>query len=144
MMKGYLSRDGITPPFDPEGFFHTGDLGYVKDGRLFVSARQGDLVKKGGEFVSLGLIENLALSLPEVAEASTVAVPDDYWGNKIVLFYVPAAGTGIDQVDGAAQSLFAAHLRKIEFPDKLIAVPWLPKTAIGKTIKRDLVARYTL
>ncbi|MBR9971343.1 class I adenylate-forming enzyme family protein [Magnetospirillum sulfuroxidans] len=144
MMKGYLTRSGLSQPFDADGYFSTGDLGYVEDGRLFVTGRENDLVKKGGEFISLGLIENLALSLSQVAEVSVVAVPDDYWGNKIVLFYVPAAGVGMDEMENAAKDLFGANLRKIEIPDKLIAVPWFPKTSIGKTIKRDLVSRYTL
>lgn len=144
MMRGYLTKAGVTTPFDADGYFHTGDIGYVSGGRLFVTGRDNDLVKKGGEFVSLGLIENLALSLPQVAEASVVAVPDDYWGNKIVLFYVPAAGIGIDETEDAAKTVFAATLRKIEIPDKIVAVPWFPKTSIGKTVKRDLIARYTL
>ncbi len=146
MMKGYLSASGLSSPLDHEGYFHTGDLGYLRDGVLHMTARESDLVKKGGEFVSLPMIENLVLRCGQIAEAAMVAVPDPYWGNRLVLFYVPRAiATGNpEEIETSLQALFAEGLRKIERPDKLIPVPWLPKTAIGKTRKRDLIERHTI
>lgn len=146
MMTGYLGENGLTSPVDGEGYFHTGDVGYVQDGILHMTARESDLVKKGGEFVSLPMIENLVLRCGQIAEAAMVAVPDPYWGNRLVLFYVPRAvgASTPEEIEASLQALFTEGLRKIERPDKLIPVPWLPKTTIGKTRKRDLIERYTL
>ncbi len=144
MMRGYLTEGRVVSPFDDHGRFATGDLGYVSDGALFITGRTNDAVKKGGEFVSLAAIENLALGTPGIADAAAVAVPDEYWGNRLVLFYVPTGGADPDGTEAALARNFDDHLRKVERPDRLIAVPWLPKTAIGKTRKAELVARYTI
>ena len=144
MMRGYLANGKVTTPFDEQGYFHTGDLGYLQAGRLFITGRENDFVKKGGEFVPLLMVEDLALREPGVQEAAVVAVPDDFWGNRIVLFYVPQPDQELDEIEAALSVRFDAQLRKIEQPDKMIAVPRLPKTAIGKTVKRELVRRYTL
>jgi acyl-coenzyme A synthetase/AMP-(fatty) acid ligase len=144
MMRGYLVNGNITSGVDEDGFFRTGDLGYMKGGRLFITGRENDFVKKGGEFVPLLMIEDLVLREEGVIEAAVVAVPDDYWGNKIVLFYVPRPDREIEDIESALTARFDLQLRKVEQPDKLIAVPRMPKTSIGKTIKRELVRRYTL
>jgi len=87
MAKGYLVKGELVRPYDAQGFFQTGDLGYVKDGLLYFSGREHDLVKKGGEFVSTQLIENLALKNKLVTDVAAVGVADEFWGAKVVLFY---------------------------------------------------------
>lgn len=144
MMKGYFTHGTVTPFHDAEGFFPTGDRGYIEDGRLFMLGRTNDSIKKGGEFVSLASLENHVLSCPNVVDAAAVGVPDDAWGNRIVLFYVPKPGADGDMVEAELAEIFAAQLRRIEHPDKIVPVPWFPKTSIGKTVKHKLVERYTL
>ncbi len=144
MARGYLRTGAVVSPYDADGFFHTGDLGYVQDGRLHFTGREGDLVKKGGEFVSTQLIEDLALRSRLIADAAVVAIPDEFWGALIVLFYVPHADAGEQDILAEFGSLFSEGLREIERPDKIIPVPWMPKTAIGKIVKRELVSKYTL
>lgn len=144
MMKGYITRGKMISPFDDDGFFRTGDVGYCAGDSLFLTGRESDTVKKGGEFVSLPQIEDLSLSSPHVSDVAAVAVPDEYWGNKIVLFYIPTPQSDIDGVERELSDLFAQRLRQIEIPDKLIPVPAMPKTSIGKTVKRSLVERYTI
>jgi acyl-CoA synthetase (AMP-forming)/AMP-acid ligase II len=109
---------------------------------LFVTGRESELVKKGGEFISLPMIENVALRCTEIADAAAAAVPDEYWGSRLVLFYSPRQGASMEHVEGRLKDLLVDGLRKIEQPDKLIAVPWMPKTSIGKIIRRELVERY--
>jgi acyl-CoA synthetase (AMP-forming)/AMP-acid ligase II len=144
MMRGYISQGVVTPFHDAEGFFPTGDRGYIEDGRLFIAGRTNDAIKKGGEFVSLATIENHVLACPHIADAAAVGVPDDAWGNKIVLFYVPKAGADEDVITTALTEIFATQMRRIEHPDRIVPTPWFPKTSIGKTVKHQLVERYTL
>lgn len=144
MMRGYLVDGKIVSGTDSEGYFHSGDLGYLANGRLYLTGREHDLIKKGGEFVPLLMIEDIALRQPGILDAAAVAVPDDFWGNKIVLFYVPRPDHELEDIELKLGADFGAQLRKIEHPDKLIPVPRMPKTSIGKTIKRDLVKRYTI
>lgn len=144
MMKGYAAADGVTTGVDARGFFPTGDLGYLQHGSLYVTGRSHDLVKRGGEFVALPLIENLALRHAGVASAAAVAVPDEYWGNKIVLFYVARPDADFDSVRQQLEAELRASLRKIEVPDKFIPVPRMPTTSIGKTRKSELLSTYTV
>jgi fatty-acyl-CoA synthase len=144
MAKGYLIKGQLTDLRDADGFFHTGDLGYLENGLLYFAGREHDLVKKGGEFVSAQLIEDLGLRNSQVTDVAAVGVPDEFWGAKVVLFYVPNGNVNEPEVLAEFEKLFADGLRSIERPDKIIPVPWMPKTSIGKIIKRELVAKYTL
>ncbi len=141
MMRGYLNQKS---PFDADGFFDTGDLGYLKDGALFVTGRSNDLIKKGGEFISLASIEEAAMRQSNLSNAAAVAVPDEFWGNKTVLFYVTKPNADHDEVRRALEDDLRSSLRKIEMPDKLIAIPKMPTTSIGKALKKDLVDLYTI
>ena len=142
MAKGYLVNGQIINPFDADGFFPTGDLGELKDGLLFYHGREHDLIKKGGEFVSTALIEDLALRNRHVAEVAAVGIPDEFWGARVVLFYLPQAEADEESATAAFSRLFSEGLREIERPDKLIPVPWMPKTSIGKILKRELLEKY--
>jgi acyl-CoA synthetase (AMP-forming)/AMP-acid ligase II len=144
MMRGYLRGGEIVSPFDDDGYFNTGDFGYLSHGDLYVTGRENDLVKKGGEFVALPMIEKAVLDCPGIGEAAAVAVPDEYWGSRLILFYTPTAEATMESVDSALKEILASRLRPIEVPDKIIPVPWMPKTSIGKIVRRELVARYTI
>lgn len=144
MAKAYLTKAGYVPLANAEGYFDSGDLGYVKDGHLYFSGRDHDLVKKGGEFVSTQLVENLALTNEHIAEVAAVSVPDEFWGARVVLFYVPQRDASEEQIEAAFARIFGEGLREIERPDKIIPVPWMPKTSIGKVKKRELVDKYDI
>jgi acyl-CoA synthetase (AMP-forming)/AMP-acid ligase II len=144
MAKGYLAQEGLADCCDAEGFFHTGDIGYLRDSLLYFAGRENDLIKKGGEFVSTQLVEDLGLRNTQVTDVAAVGVADEFWGARLVLFYVPQRDAAEPQILAQFDRLFADGLRPIERPDKFIPVPWMPKTSIGKIVKRDLVDKYTL
>ena len=144
MAVAYLINGERTQVCDDKGYFHTGDLGYVSDGLLYFVGREHDLIKKGGEFVSTQLVEDLALRNAQVTDVAVVGAEDEYWGARLVLFYVPAANAAEPEVLAEFDRLFADGLRPIERPDKIIPVPWMPKSSIGKILKRELVEKYTL
>ena len=144
MAKGYLVKGELAGIGDAEGFFHSGDLGFMRDGLLYFSGREHDLIKKGGEFVSTQQIEDLGLRNKGVTDVAAVGVPDEFWGARLVLFYVPGQGAAEPEILAEFDRLFVDGLRAIERPDKIIAVPWMPKTSIGKIVKHELVEKYTL
>lgn len=147
MMKGYLGNGDTSSPFDAEGFFATGDIGYMERGRLYVTGRESDLIKRGGEFISIQQIECIALQCNLISDAAVVSTPEEFWGNKLTLFYVPAPGISAEhepEILFELSALFNEQLKHLEIPEKIIPVPWLPKTPIGKTIKRALAEKYTI
>lgn len=144
MAKGYLVKGEMTALRDAEGFFRTGDIGYMKDGLMYFSGREHDLIKKGGEFVSTQLVEDLGLRNGHVTDVAAVGVSDEFWGARVVLFYVPGRDASEAEILSEFDRLFSDGLRSVERPDKIIPVPWMPKTSIGKIVKRELVEKYTL
>lgn len=136
MMLGYLHGDELTLPFDGEGYFDTGDIGYIESGELVITGRIKDVIKKGGELINLSYIESLALSCPLVAEAVAVGELDEYWGESIKLFVVPEGGYLNEASMKELNFFLAERLRKIEMPDSIEYIKHIPKTSIGKPIKR--------
>jgi len=138
---GYLNRPEATlEVLDSEGWFYTGDLGTVAaDGYLRIVGRKAtDLIKTGGFKVGAGEIEAALLEHPAVSEAAVVGFPDDDLGERIVAFVVlredvqaPLESALIDQV---AQSL-AKHKR----PRQVRFVTELPRNALGKVLKKQLL-----
>jgi acyl-CoA synthetase (AMP-forming)/AMP-acid ligase II len=136
MMLGYLHGDDLILPFDSEGFFDTGDIGYIESGELVVTGRIKDVIKKGGELINLSYIENLALSCPLISEAVAVGEVDEYWGETIKLYVVPASKYLDESGKKEVNFFLAERLRKIEIPDSIEYISDIPKTSIGKPIKR--------
>ena len=93
-MLGYLR----VPPenvFDEDGFFHSGDGGFVDDeGRLHWHGRLNDIIKTGGANVSPLEVDAVLATCPGVKIAATVGVPHDTLGELVVACIVPEPGAG--------------------------------------------------
>jgi acyl-CoA synthetase (AMP-forming)/AMP-acid ligase II len=93
-----------------------------------------DLIKSGGYRIGAGEIETVLLGHPEVAEAAVVGLPDDDLGQRIVAFVVGDADSD-ELIDFVAQQL-SVHKR----PREVRLVDELPRNAMGKVIKKDLMS----
>jgi 2-furoate---CoA ligase len=120
------------------GWYFTGDTGYVdRDGDVFVTGRVDDMIITGGENVSPGEIENVLSLNPAIAEVAVAGLPDPRWG-QIVTGFIRRAGA----VDAAAldewcrQSSLADYKR----PRRYVFVAEIPKSPVGKILRRLLVA----
>ena len=83
---------------DEDGFFATGDGGYIDErGRLFFEGRLTDIIKTGGANVSPLEIDSVAATHPGVGLARTVGVPHDTLGESVVMCVVPHEGTVLDE-----------------------------------------------
>ena len=100
-VRGYSLMLGLykverEETFDADGYYHTGDMGYFKNGILYFQGRRGDMIKTGGANVAPIEIEKLLESYPEIKEAFVVGVPDPVRGQNVAAAIVPQHGASID------------------------------------------------
>ena len=141
MMSGYFINNKIISGLK-NGFFYTGDIGYIENARLFVTGRKGERVKKGGEFVSLSYIEDILMKFELIDELSVVSIEDSFWGNKILVFYTFGNHVVGNEINEKIDNYALQHLTSIEMPDEYICIDKIPKTSIGKVKKKDLINIY--
>lgn len=97
LMMGYLGK-APEQCFDPEGFFCTGDGGYVDaEGRFFWEGRLTDMIKTGGANVAPDEVDAVIARFPGVKRTQTVGVPNDLLGEMVVSCIVPLPGTDVAQ-----------------------------------------------
>ena len=139
IMKGYWQRPQETLDMIRDGWVYTGDIGYMdEEGYLFISDRKKDLIKPSGFQVWPREVEEVIASHPAVADVSVAGVPDAYTAEAVKAWIVlrPGCTATIDEIRAhCRQGLTGYKVPKyIEFRDSL------PKTLVGKTLRRSLVA----
>ena len=138
LMRGY-HREPAHPSF-VDGWFHSGDLARRHgDGAYEVVGRRKDMIVSGGENIYPAEIENLLGCDAEVAECAVVGMPDARWGEVPVLVLVCRPGMPFDET--RLRALFAEQLARYKHPSRIVVVNSLPKSALGKVLKAELVAR---
>ena len=139
IMLGYHELPDLTADTLRHGWLHTGDMGYLdEDGYLFVTDRKRDLVIRGGFNVYPRDIEDLLLEHPGVAEAAVVGRPDERMGEEVVAFVVRAPGAEVSEEELLAHC--AGRLARFKQPKEIRFIGGLPKSPIGKVLKKDLRA----
>ena len=119
------------------GFFHTGDLGYVtKDNIFYYTGRKKDLIIKGGVNISPDEIDEILFKIDEVQEALTVGIPDEYLGEKIISYIVLKDHKMLNKPDVIA--FCKKYLSKDKVPDTIEFVDSLPKGHSGKLLRREM------
>jgi malonyl-CoA/methylmalonyl-CoA synthetase len=139
---GYLNRpEASDAVVDAEGFFHTGDLATQReDGSIrIVGRRATDLIKTGGFKVGAGELEACMLEADGVSEVAVVGAPDDDLGQRIVAFVVPRDADSPPRPE-MLMELVARELTPHKRPREVRFIPELPKNAMGKVMKRALLA----
>jgi O-succinylbenzoic acid--CoA ligase len=136
LLRGY--RDGSVP-LDAEGWLATGDGGSIGvDGRLHVDGRLSDLIITGGENVWPTTVEAILAEHPGVAEVMVAGRPDPEWGQRVVAWVVP---TGDPPSLTDLRHLVKDRLAAFAAPREIILTESLPKTAIGKVLRRPVLRR---
>ena len=118
LMKGYL---GKSPEeiFDYEGFYHTGDGGYIDEkGHLFWEGRLNDIIKTGGANVSPQEIDTVIAAYPGVKRTQTVGVPHDTLSEMVVSCIVPVDGTSLNE--GEVISYLKERLASFKVPREVL------------------------
>lgn len=137
----YWQRPDADEKSIREGWYYTGDLAVADDdGDLWVAGRVDDMINSGGENVYPDEIEAALIRCPAIDDVCVVGLPHERWGHAITAFVVPARGT--DAVAAAEKTMeFArAALSSLKQPKRVIAVEAIPRSGVGKTLRRKLVA----
>ncbi|MFN4004541.1 MAG: class I adenylate-forming enzyme family protein [Hylemonella sp.] len=146
MMSGYHKRPERTREaewFDPQGkrFIRTGDIGrFDADGFLTLLDRRKDLIISGGFNIYPSDLEAVLRTHPAVADVAVVGVPSERWGETPVAFVVRQPGQTIEAA--ALQQWANERLGKTQRLADLRYLPELPRSAIGKVLKRELRQLY--
>ncbi len=121
-----------------EGWYFTGDTGYVDgDGDLFVTGRVDDMIITGGENVSPVEIESRLSLHAAVSEVAVVGLPDERWGKVVTAFVKRRAPVEADELDAFCLSSGLANFKR---PRRYVFVAEIPKSPVGKLLRRKLVA----
>lgn len=134
-----MIREGPVPG-SGERWAYTGDLGYLdEDGYLFIVDRKKDVIKPGGMQVWPREVEEVIAMHPAVAEVSVAGVPDAYQGEAAKAWVVLRAGQQVtaDEI----RSFCREHLAAYKVPKHIEFRDGLPKTMVGKVLRRELVAQ---
>ncbi|AIQ15151.1 class I adenylate-forming enzyme family protein [Paenibacillus durus] len=132
---GYLTKDGeINLELNEDGFFSTGDIGYLNDdNQVVLAGRRQDVIKKGGLFVSLKEIEALVESLPYVHEAAAVRVEHEFYGESYNLYVIPVNKN--EDITSKLNAWLHKNLVNYKWPEAICMRDEFPKTKSGKVIK---------
>ncbi len=134
----YARQAETLDAYDADGFFRTGDLGTLSaDGFITVTGRKKDLIIRGGENLSPKEIEDLLHEHEDVLEAAVVAMPHTRMGETPCAYVVLKRGGQMSLAQMCAY-LDAKRLARQKFPERLVVVDALPKTASGKILKHVL------
>lgn len=142
VMQGYYNRPEETAAVLKDGWLYTGDIGYVdEDGFLTLVDRKKDMIIASGYNIFPNEIDDVLFEHPQILEACTIGVPDDYRGETVKAFVVckPGASLSEDEVIAYCRTKLAAYKvpKRIEFIDAL------PKSAVGKLLRKELRERAT-
>ena len=137
----YWQRPDETRAAFRDGWFRTGDVALVEDGNYRLLGRLSvDIIKTGGYKVSALEIEETLREHPAVVDCSIVGVPDPEWGERIsvAVELQPEQTLSLDELQALAKSRLAPY----KVPRALVAVDSLPRNALGKVVKGDVIALF--
>jgi len=136
VFSGYLNNPDATAEAIQDGWYHTGDVCYVReDGDYNLIGRTGDMVRSGGENIHPSEIEPLLMRHPAVKETSIIGIKDATWGEMVVACMV---------VDGEADAAgLDAHMKETSLtgfkrPRAYFFTDALPRNAANKVLRREL------
>lgn len=138
--QSYFRTEADLPVFR-DGYFMTGDVCTVDEfGYLQLVDRTKDLVKSGGEWISSVDLENAIMGHPKVREAAVIGVAHPKWVERPIAVVALREGQVLDEQ--SLQAWIGERVVKWQIPDRVVFVDALPRTGVGKFLKRELRDRY--
>jgi long-chain acyl-CoA synthetase len=137
VMLGYYNRPMETAGALRNGWLYTGDVGMMDaDGYFYIVDRKKDMIISGGFNVYPREVEDILYSHPAVKEASVIGVPDPYKGERVKAYVTLKEGANSGETE--IITFCKQHLSPYKVPRQVEFCQELPKTAIGKVLKRAL------
>jgi long-chain acyl-CoA synthetase len=137
IMKGYYKKPEETEKVLKDGWFYSGDIGkFDEDGYLTIVDRKKDMIIAGGYNIYPVELDNVLFGHPKVLEACAIGIPDAYRGETVKAFIVVKQGETLteDEVLAYCKKNLAAY----KVPKHIEFVKELPKSAVGKILRREL------
>jgi long-chain acyl-CoA synthetase len=139
VMLGYYGRPDETARTLRDGWLHTGDVGRLdEDGYLFVVERKKDLIIRGGFNIYPREVEEVLYAHPKIAEAAVVGMSDPLMGEEVLAWVAPKGGADVTPAEVIA--FCQERLAKFKCPRDVRILPSLPKSPIGKILRKELRA----
>ncbi|MGA2292394.1 AMP-binding protein [Bradyrhizobium sp.] len=136
--EGYWRRPDADARSLRDGWYFTGDTGFMdRDGDLFVTGRVDDMIITGGENVSPVEVESCLSLHPSVLEVAVVGLADEKWGKIVTAFVKRSTAVSEQELE---QFCRMSQLANFKRPRRFIFVDALPKSPVGKLLRRLLVA----
>lgn len=135
--KGYLNRPEVLKEKFNQGWFHTGDIGYLdEEGFLYVLDRRSDLIISGGENIYPAEVESVLLAHPGVADAGVTGFADGTWGQVPAAFIVRQKNNHVTEEE--LKQFCLENLAKYKVPKSFYFTEKLPRNASKKLLRRKL------
>lgn len=141
VMKGYYKEPEKTAETIIDGWLHTGDIGHLDaDGYLHITDRKKDMIITGGFNVYPSEVEQVLWAHPAVQDCAVIGVPDPQWGESVKA--VVELGRGQQVTAEALIALCKEKLGSVKAPKTVEFIDSLPRSPVGKVLKKDLRALY--
>jgi acyl-CoA synthetase (AMP-forming)/AMP-acid ligase II len=141
VMQGYLNDEKASEEARKFGWHHSGDVGYRdQDGYIYIVDRIRDMVVSGGFNIFPFEIEQVLMKHQAVQDCAVIGVPDEKWGEavKAVVQLAPGASVGEEELIAFAK----AELGGMRTPKSIEFWPDLPRSAVGKVLKREIRTKF--
>jgi len=137
-IRGYYNAPQINAAaFMADGSYRMGDIVRKRGRHVYTEGRRKDLINRGGEKISCEEVENLIFGLPQVRQASLVAMPDPVFGEKACACVVLQPGAQLS-FDELVDHLRAQRIATFKLPERLEVMDSFPVSPVGKILKRQL------
>ncbi|MBD3230842.1 MAG: AMP-binding protein [Candidatus Lokiarchaeota archaeon] len=137
VMQGYYKdADKTSKAIDEEGYLHSGDLGYIKDGEVYIVERKKECINSGGEKIWPHEVEEILYDHPKIDQVAVIGVPDEEWGETVRAVVVPKEGEKLtkEEVIEFVEGKIAGYKkpRSVIFADKF------PISPVGKVLRQKI------
>lgn len=140
VMQGYYKKPEETAAVLREGWLYTGDIGVLdEDGYLTIVDRKKDLIIASGYNVYPKEIEEVLFDHPKILEACAIGIPDEYRGETVKAFVVPKPDANLKPEE--VLQYCKERLAPYKVPKQIEFMETLPKSAVGKILRRELRER---
>jgi acyl-CoA synthetase (AMP-forming)/AMP-acid ligase II len=139
VMSGYHGKPDATAKAIVDGWYHTGDAGYLDaDGYLYIHDRVKDMIVSGAENIYPAEVENALHEHPAVADCAVIGVPDAKWGEAVKAIVVKKGDVTPEELIAFARQRIAGY----KVPKSVDFIDALPRNPSGKILKKDLREPY--
>ena len=136
-MAGYLPEDATAEAFD-DGWYRTGDVGYLDDGWLRITDRLKEMIKVRGFQVAPAEVESVLHGHPAVSDCAVFGVPDANDGEAVIAAVAAGEAVSADELTALIGEKLASYKR----PREIVFVPEIPRLPSGKALRRVLKEQY--